>query len=60
VRKKFVMLAGQDVFGDITFNDNRFPHILEGLTNNPTVVEVDILSNVESGWIFNGTDFVAP
>jgi hypothetical protein len=61
-KRKLIVLLDEDVCGYITFFDN-FPKnatLAEDLTNNPTVIKVDVDVDVMRTWKYDGENFYDP
>lgn len=60
--KKFVLVAGQDVFMTIAFDESHKNAELftAGLTSNPVAVDATDFPDVVAGWRWDGTQFLPP
>lgn len=67
-QKYYALVADQDVFGILSFDDNPAvndsgPRMAAGLSSNPIVVEIfdeELQQKVRYGWTWNGETFVPP
>lgn len=62
-KEKYVFVADGEVFMKLTLDAEATPAGAmwsAGLQSNPTVVKVDPDSPIDSGWIYDGTNFTNP
>jgi len=59
--KKFIIVVGDDVAGDITVPDvEKFLPLQEALTEGVIIMEVAPDVEVTTGWVYDGTKFIEP
>jgi hypothetical protein len=62
-KEKYVFVADGEVFMKFTLDTDASPAgemWSAGLKSNPTIIQVDKNSPVDSGWTYDGTNFTAP
>jgi len=61
--KRYIFVVDGEAGPDLKFEEtanSQNTALAAALSSNPTVVEVDIDSPVNIGWIWNGTEFTEP
>lgn len=60
--KTFALIVGDEVFGTLTIPDTapNYDRLWAGLSSDPKVVESTGTDGVSFGWIYDGSNFIAP